>query len=76
MTTIKVPVDLNQRLRLDAFLKIIGIAPTGGIAKQMVIQGDVKVNGDVETRRGRQLRGGDRVSVEGIDDVFQVQEED
>ncbi|RCJ23845.1 RNA-binding protein [Nostoc minutum NIES-26] len=62
-------------IKLDQFLKLVGIAPTGGQAKLMIIDGDVKVNGTVETRRGRKLVSGDRVTVEGqtfnVGDVIQ-----
>ena len=52
-------------IKLDQFLKLVGIAPTGGQAKWIIRDGAVKVNGVVETRRGRQLASGDRVTVEG-----------
>jgi ribosome-associated protein len=51
-------------IKLDQFLKVVGVAPTGGIAKLMIQSGDVKVNGEVETRRGRKLIVGDRVTVD------------
>jgi ribosome-associated protein len=50
-------------IKLDQFLKLVGIAPSGGQAKLMIIDGDVKVNGTVETRRGRKLVSGDQVTV-------------
>ncbi|AFY34052.1 RNA-binding S4 domain-containing protein [Calothrix sp. PCC 7507] len=50
-------------IKLDQFLKLVGVAPTGGQAKLMIIDGDVKVNGTVETRRGRKLVLGDKVTV-------------
>lgn len=52
-------------IKLDQFLKFLGIAPTGGQAKLMIIDGNVKVNGVVETRRGRKLIATDEVTVEG-----------
>lgn len=52
-------------IKLDQFLKFTGVAPTGGQAKLMIIDGAVKVNGIVETRRGRKLVLGDQVTVEG-----------
>lgn len=52
-------------IRLDQFLKFQGIAPTGGQAKLLIQQGDVEVNSEVETRRGRKLRVGDVVQVGG-----------
>ncbi|MDZ7960433.1 MAG: RNA-binding S4 domain-containing protein [Aulosira sp. DedQUE10] len=59
-------------IKLDQFLKLVGIASTGGQAKLMIIDGGVKVNGIVETRRGRKLLSGDQVTVEGR--TFQVGE--
>jgi ribosome-associated protein len=52
-------------IKLDQFLKLVGIAPTGGQAKLMIVDGDVKVNGTVETRRGRKLVSTDQVIVAG-----------
>ncbi|OCQ94839.1 RNA-binding protein [Nostoc sp. MBR 210] len=59
-------------IKLDQFLKFLGIAPTGGQAKLMIINGDVKVNGIVETRRGRKLVSSDQVTVDGK--VFTVED--
>ena len=58
-------------MKLDQYLKWKGWAFTGGEAKQRIQQGDVKVNGTVETRRGRQLIPGDRVSLAGQDCVVE-----
>ena len=52
-------------IKLDQFLKWSGITPTGGQAKILIQEGAVQVNGEVETRRGRRLRRGDRVLVGG-----------
>jgi ribosome-associated protein len=56
------PYDPNV-IRLDDLLKLSGIADSGGHAKAMVQGGGVRVNGEVDTRRGRKLRMGDRVQV-------------
>ena len=53
-------------IKLDQFLKWQGIAQTGGEAKIIIKQGMVEVNGEEETRRGRKLITGDRVTVAGI----------
>ena len=50
---------------LDQLLKLRGVSDSGGQAKVMIQAGKVKVNGEVETRRGRKLRLGDKVDVEG-----------
>ncbi len=52
-------------IKLDQFLKYQGVAATGGQAKLMIQDGEVEVNGEVETRRGRKLVEGDRVTVAG-----------
>jgi ribosome-associated protein len=50
-------------IKLDSFLKWQGLVGTGGEAKARIQQGEVKVNGEVETRRGRKLRNGDTVEL-------------
>lgn len=57
-------------MKLDQFLKFQGITLTGGQAKHLIQSGFVAVNGDIETRRGRQLSVGDIVTVE--DESFEV----
>ena len=56
-------------MKLDQYLKWKGWVSTGGEAKQRIQSGEVSVNGTVETRRGRQLAEGDRVSLAGEDGV-------
>ena len=55
----------RQSLRLDQFLKLCGIADTGGQAKLLIQGGEVLVNGELETRRRRKLVGGDVVAFDG-----------
>ena len=55
----------REYIRLDGFLKAHGVASTGGQAKLMVQSGEVHVNGEVETRRGKKLLEGDTVSIPG-----------
>jgi ribosome-associated protein len=52
-------------LKLDQFLKLQGLVATGGEAKLRIQRGDVRVNGLVETRRGRRLALGDAVGLDG-----------
>lgn len=52
-------------IKLDQFLKQMQAVSTGGQAKLMIQDGEVSVNGEVETRRGRKLITGDRVSLGG-----------
>jgi ribosome-associated protein len=55
----------EQTIRLGQLLKLAGIAGSGGVARELVQDGAVRVNGAVETRRGRQLRHGDLVDAGG-----------
>jgi ribosome-associated protein len=57
--------DSSAPIKLDQFLKLQGLVGTGGQAKLLIQDGFVLVNGTVETRRGRKLRMGDQISVEG-----------
>ncbi|MDQ3934391.1 MAG: RNA-binding S4 domain-containing protein [Actinomycetota bacterium] len=50
-------------IRLGQLLKLAGVAGGGGEAKEMLAAGGVRVNGEPEERRGRQLRDGDLVEV-------------
>lgn len=55
----------EEIIRLDQFLKALNVRPSGGAAKMAVQAGEVKVNGQVELRRGRKLRHGDWVECDG-----------
>lgn len=55
----------SEFIKLDAFLKLSGLTETGGEAKLMVADGEVLVNGEVCTQRGKKLRPGDTVSFGG-----------
>ena len=48
-------------IRLDALLKLAGLADTGGQAKLLIQSGRIRVNGEVCLQWGRKIRGGDRV---------------
>ncbi len=52
-------------IRLGQFLKLAGVVETGGEAKLRIQEGEAKVNGEVDTRRGRQLVAGDLVEFGG-----------
>lgn len=51
----------SEHIRLDQFLKLMGVVNSGGEAKHLIRNGEVRVNGEVETRRGRKLISGDVV---------------
>lgn len=54
-------IEINEEfIRLDNLLKFAGIAPTGGQAKFIIQNGEIKVNGEVCTMRGKKMRNGDK----------------
>jgi ribosome-associated protein len=55
----------GDMIRLGQLLKLAGAADDGAHAKALIAAGEVRVDGAVESRRGRQLRHGDRVEVAG-----------
>lgn len=62
------PQDLpirDEMIRLGQLLKLASLAEDGIQAKQLIEDGLVKVNDEIEERRGRQLHAGDVVSVNG-----------
>jgi ribosome-associated protein len=55
----------DESIRLGQLLKLASLAEDGIQAKEFIENGLVKVNGEIETRRGRQVRPGDAVEVNG-----------
>lgn len=55
----------TDSIPLGGLLKLARVVATGGEAKQVIQRGQVRVNGEVERRRGRQVRPGDRVEAAG-----------
>ncbi len=53
------PVELYKILKFEAMV------PSGGVAKLAIESGDVKVNGEVETRKRRKMRAGDSIEFNG-----------
>ena len=62
MTPDDVPIR-DESIRLGQFLKLASLIDIGADAKSVIADGLVSVNGEVELRRGRQLRPGDTVSL-------------
>jgi ribosome-associated protein len=62
VSTRDVPIR-DDTIRLGQFLKLADLIDNGAEAKPLMIQGLVSVNGDTETRRGRQLVKGDVVTL-------------
>lgn len=55
----------TEFIRLDALLKFAGLVETGGEAKLAIQNGEVTVNGEPCAMRGKKLRPGDRVELDG-----------
>ncbi|GAA3700921.1 RNA-binding S4 domain-containing protein [Zhihengliuella alba] len=55
----------DESIRLGQLLKLASLVEDGVEAKSVIEDGHVLVNGEVETRRGRQVRNGDTVEVAG-----------
>lgn len=53
----------TEFIKLDALLKYAGLVNSGGEAKTLIQEGDVLVNGEVCTMRGKKLRPGDTVTL-------------
>ena len=60
----EVPIS-TEFIKLDAFLKFAAIVQTGGEAKMIIEDEIVKVNGEICTQRGRKLRPGDKLDIDG-----------
>ena len=63
METITITTEF---IKLQDLLKLSGLVYTGGEAKVLIQEGAVTVNGEVCTQRGKKLRPGDDVEVEGL----------
>ena len=55
----------SEYIKLDQFLKLAEIASTGGHAKFLIQEGLVTVNDEIEIRRGKKIKSGDIVEIEG-----------
>ena len=61
----------DDYIKLDSFLKAVNAVCSGGEAKVLILDGQVRVNGETEMRRGRKLRPGDEVDLSG--NVYRVE---
>lgn len=60
-------ININDEfIKLDSLLKFSGIAATGGHAKILILNGEVKVNGEVCLMRGKKIRKDDIVECDGF----------
>lgn len=62
MTEIKIDTEF---IKLDALLKFANLVSSGGEAKIRIAEGEVAVNGEPCTMRGKKLRPGDTVTLDG-----------
>ena len=60
-------------IRLDAALKLSDAVQTGGHAKIVITEGDIKVNGEVCMQRGKKLRDGDTFEFEHV--LYHIQKD-
>lgn len=57
----------TEYIKLGQALKAAGLVESGVDAKDVIVEGQVKVNGKVEVQRGKKLYGGDIVSFDGVE---------
>jgi ribosome-associated protein len=66
----------SEYIKLDQFLKYMGIASTGGHAKYLITESCVSVNGHISHERGKKLREGDIVKItiseENINKTYRI----
>ncbi len=63
-------------IKLEQLMKLSGLTDTGGLAKEIIQNGIVKVNDEVCTMRGKKIRNGDRVTVEGYEVIVSAPADD
>lgn len=61
----------TEYIKLDQFLKWAGVTGSGSESKSLIADGNIKVNGAIETKRGKKLRTGDRIEVDGR--IFEIE---
>ncbi len=60
-------ININtEYIKLDSFMKLCNIVDMGSLAKYIIQKGLVKVNGEIELKRGKKLYVGDEISYNGI----------
>ena len=71
----EIPVVIGTEfIKLESALKLANAVPTGGMAKNLIQDGEAKVNGEVCTMRGKKLYPGDRFSFDGQDFLITIHE--
>ncbi|MCI6824838.1 MAG: RNA-binding S4 domain-containing protein [Ruminococcus bromii] len=70
MKTDRIKID-SEYIKLQDLMKFCGLVGTGGEAKIVIQNGEVKVNGEVCTMRGKKLRAGDKVEFDGTEIIVE-----
>lgn len=70
--TTGIPIH-TEFIKLQDFLKFCNVVESGGMAKNFIVNGEVQVNGEVCTQRGKKLRPGDEVTF--LQNRWRVEEE-
>lgn len=66
----RIKID-SEYIKLQNLMKFCGLVGTGGEAKIVIQNGEVKVNGEVCTMRGKKLRAGDKVEFDGTEIIVE-----
>ena len=70
MRTETIKID-TEFIKLQDLLKLGGVVDTGGMAKIVIQNGEVKVNGEICTMRGKKMRVGDTAVFDGLEIVVE-----
>ena len=60
----------TEFIKLDSALKYCGVAENGAHAKELILEGEVTVNGETELRRGKKLYKGDKFKI--FDEEYEI----
>ncbi len=66
----RIKID-SEYIKLQDLMKFCGLVGTGGEAKIVIQNGEVKVNGEVCTMRGKKLREGDKIEFDGTEVIVE-----
>lgn len=67
----KIKID-TEYIKLDQFLKYIGVVQTGGQGKILIEEKKVEINGEMVTERGKKIRRGDKIKIKDVDDFVVI----
>lgn len=59
-------------IKLDQLIKYLGIVQTGGESKHLINEGLIKINGEIEYKRGRKIKKGDIIEIKDIDSFIVI----